>query len=102
MAVQRRALLIALIGPTLQGLGFSWLLLHMFVIHWSGSFTARHLLYEPGALIAVAGFIVTLVCTPLAIEVARAAESDLEIPVFEPAPADSTPHPHHRAHPRTH
>ena len=100
MAVQRRALLIAFIGPALQALGLSWLALHMLVIHWSGTFTARHLLYEPGALIAVAGFIVTLICTPLAIEVARAEESDLEIPVYEPAPTEPSTRPHHHAHPR--
>src|SRR5688572_29052620 len=90
MAFQRRALLIGLMGPALQGLGLAWLAVHMLWMHWGGTFTARHLLYEPGALIAVAGLVVTFVCVPLAIEVGRANEEDLEIPVFEPDPAQQS------------
>jgi hypothetical protein len=100
MAVQRRALLIGLMGPALQGFGLMWLALHMVFAHWSGSFTARHLLYEPGALIAVAGLAVTVICVPLAIEVARAAEPELAIPIFEPTPAEPSTPPQHHAHPR--
>ena len=101
MAVQRRALLIGLMGPALQGLGLAWLAVHMLWMHWGGTFTARHLLYEPGALIAVAGLVVTFICVPLAIEVGRANEEDLEIPVFEPDPAEQRAAPQHHAHPRT-
>ena len=100
MSVQRRALLIGLMGPALQGFGLVWLALHMLFAHWSGSFTARHLLYEPGGLIAVAGLAVTVICIPLAIEVARGTEADLEIPIFEPEPSEHSAQAQHRAHPR--
>ena len=84
----------------MQGLGLSWLTVHMLWTHWSKAFTARHLLYEPGALIAAAGLIVTFICVPLAIEVGHASEEDLKLPVFEPDPGEQiAPQPH--AHPRT-
>jgi hypothetical protein len=69
-------------------------------VHWGGSFSARHLLYDPGALIAVAGFIVTLICVPLAIEVAQASEEDLAIPVFKPEADEAARPASHHAHPR--
>jgi hypothetical protein len=86
-------------GPAMQGFGLSWLGIHMLWRHWGGTLTARHLMYEPGALIAVAGLVVTFICVPLAIEVGRASEEDLDIPVFEPEPSEPSS-PQHHAHPR--
>jgi len=98
MAIQRRSLLIGLLGPAIQGLGLAWLAVHMFWMHWRASFTARHLLYEPGALIAVAGLVITIICVPLAIEVGCASAEDLEIPLFEPEQLEQSRPPQHREH----
>jgi hypothetical protein len=88
-------------GPAMQGLGLAWLAIHMLWMHWGGRFTARHLLYEPGALIAIAGLVVTFICVPLAIEVGRASDDDVDIPVFEPDPAEQSAASQHYAHPRS-
>jgi hypothetical protein len=84
MPVQRRAYVIGLLGPVLQAIGLIWEALHVAIIHWSTPLSARHLIYEPGVLLIVIGFFVSLVCIPVAIEVAQANESEVEIPVFEP------------------
>jgi hypothetical protein len=70
----------------MQAIGLVWEALHVLIAHWSVPLSARHLMYEPGVLLIVVGFIVSLVCIPVAIEVAQANEDDLEIPVYEPEP----------------
>jgi hypothetical protein len=86
MSVQRRALLIAYLGPAIQALGLAWEALHLLFAHWDVPLTARHLMYDPAVLLIVAGFLVSLVCAPVALEVARAHEADVEIPLYEPDP----------------
>jgi hypothetical protein len=86
MPIQRRAYLIGLLGPALQAIGLLWEALHVAIAHWSVPLTARHLMYEPGVLLIVAGFLVSLVCIPVAIEVAQANTREVEIPVYEPEP----------------
>jgi hypothetical protein len=86
MPVQRRAYLIGLLGPALQAIGLLWEALHVAIVHWSIPLSARHLMYEPGVLLIVVGFLVSLVCIPVAIEVAQAHARELEIPVYEPEP----------------
>jgi hypothetical protein len=86
MPVQRRAYVIGLLGPALQAIGLAWEALHILFVHWSVPLSARHLMYEPGVLLVVVGFIVSVVCVPVAIEVAQANEREVEIPVFEPEP----------------
>jgi hypothetical protein len=92
MPVQRRAYIIGLIGPLLQAIGLAWQALHITIAHWSVPLTARHLMYEPGVLLIVVGFVVSVVCIPVAIEVGRASEQELEIPVYEPEPQPSPAH----------
>ncbi len=87
MSVQRRALLIALAGPALQALGLVWGAVHLLVAHWNTSLTARHLMYDPAIFLIVVGFLASLICLPLALEVARASESEVEIPVDEAHPS---------------
>lgn len=90
MSVQQRALLIGIIGPVLQGIGLSWQALHLALSHWSTPLGPRHLMYEPGTLLIVVGFFVSLVCIPVALEVARATEAEVKIPVYEPDPAEES------------
>ena len=84
MPVQRRAYVIGLLGPVIQAIGLIWQGLHLLIVHWSLPLSPRHLMYEPGILLIVVGFIVSLVCVPVAIEVAQARKQDVEIPVYEP------------------
>ena len=82
MSVRNRALIIGLMGPAIQATGFIWQAAHFYVYHLNDGFTVRHLLFEPGFLMVVVGFLVSLVCVPLATEVAAARPDDLEIPAF--------------------
>jgi hypothetical protein len=82
MSVRNRALIIGLMGPAIQATGFIWQALHFYVYHLHDGLTVRHLLFEPGFLMVLVGFLVSLVCVPLATEVAAARPDDLEIPAF--------------------
>lgn len=89
MPATQRALVIGLLGPAIQALGWAWFLLHLAIAHWSIPMSARHLIYEPSFLLILIGFLISLVCVPVAIEVSRAAEEDLEIPIYAPQPPAS-------------
>lgn len=84
LPVAQRALIIGLLGPAIQALGLAWTVLHLLIAHWSDTFGPRHLMYEPGVLLIVVGFAVSVICVPVAIDVAKASREDLEIPVYEP------------------
>jgi hypothetical protein len=84
LPVARRALVIGLLGLTIQAVGFLWTALHLALSHWSNHFSTRHLMYEPGSLLIVVGFLVSLVCVPVALDVARASEDEVQIPVYAP------------------
>src|SRR3982750_4204155 len=82
MSTQKRALLIAMAGPAIQAAGFTMESAHLLARHFHPAFSLRHAAFEPGILMVAVGFFVCLVCIPVALEVARAAPEDLEIPVF--------------------
>jgi hypothetical protein len=82
MSVEKRALLIGMAGPAIQAAGFVIESAHLLARHFHTTFSLRHVAFEPGILMIAVGFFVCLVCIPLALEVARAAPEDLEIPVF--------------------
>ena len=89
MAVQKRARVIALIGPVIQAVGILWESVHIVLHHWNTPLAARHVLFEPGVLVVLVGFFITLVCLPVALEVARATEAELAIPVYSPEPGQA-------------
>lgn len=93
MSVQRRALLIGILGPAIQAVGLTWQALHVAIVHWNVSLGARHLIYEPGVLLIIVGFFVSLACLPVALEVARATQPEVEIPVYEPQPGNQPQRP---------
>jgi hypothetical protein len=82
MTVEKRALLIAVIGPAIQAIGIAWEALHIALYHLHEPLTARHIIFEPGVLVILVGFAVTVVCLPVALEVTRAQPDDVEIPVL--------------------
>jgi hypothetical protein len=84
LPVARRAFIIGMLGLAIQALGFVWTALHLLFSHWSEPFGPRHLIYEPGVLLVIVGFLVSLICVPVALEVTKATEEDVEIPLYEP------------------
>ncbi len=83
MPPQQRALLIAMVGPTIQLVGFLWYAAHLLLHHLHRPFDPRHLFFEPAVLLVLAGFMVTVVCVPVALEVMRATPEDVAVRVFE-------------------
>ena len=82
MSVQRRALLIGMIGPAIQAIGLLWELVHLLLHHVHKPMLARHIIFEPAVLLVVAGFALTVICVPVALEVARARPEDVEMPLL--------------------
>jgi len=82
---QERALLIGMLGPILQAVGVAWdLLQHAVLDHGEvHEATMRHILFGGPHLVIFAGFTLSLICIPLAIEVALALPEELEQPDFE-------------------
>lgn len=74
--------MVGMTGPAIQATGFFLEGAHVLVSHLHGSMALRHMAFEPGFLMIVVGFVVSLFCIPLALEVARAAPDELDIPVF--------------------
>jgi hypothetical protein len=78
-------------GPTIQAIGFAWETVHLFTAHTGFNVNARHLLFEPAVLVIVVGFLLSLVCVPTALEVARARSHELDLPHLG-AEEDAEPH----------
>ena len=80
----KRALLVGLAGPAIQVVGFVWTIAHLLLVHLHDPLTPRHIVFETPFLVIFVGLLVSIVCIPVALEVARASEAELEIPVFDP------------------
>jgi hypothetical protein len=89
MSVQTRAIAIGMAGPVIQALGFLWLMAHLLLSHLHAPLDPRHLFFEGGFLMMLAGLAVSIVCIPVALEVARASLEEVEVYVF-PDPEGAT------------
>jgi hypothetical protein len=85
MPVEKRALLIGLIGPAIQSVGLVVEVAHIAASHLDSPLTPRHIAFEPGFLLILVGFLISFVCIPVAVDVARSRAEDVAIPVFGPA-----------------
>jgi hypothetical protein len=83
MRVEQRALLIAMLGPAIQVVGLVWEAVHLLTAHLHDPLDPRHLVLEAPVLIVLAGLMVSIVCIPVALEVAASAPEDVEVHVFE-------------------
>ncbi|MGE0059093.1 MAG: hypothetical protein AB7P33_12525 [Dehalococcoidia bacterium] len=54
--------------------------MHLLTSHTAFNVNARHLAFEPAVLVIVVGFLVSLICVPAALEIARASEAELKLP----------------------
>jgi hypothetical protein len=86
MSTQARALIIALIGPAVSTLGILWVIVNV-TVDRGRDLTLRYVLFDPGHLIIAVGIALSVVCIPLAFQVAAAKEEELELELFEPDPA---------------
>jgi hypothetical protein len=82
MSVRNRALVIGLAGAAIQAIGIAWALVHLLTAHVHNAITARHIVFEAPFLLIFVGFLVTVICVPVALEVARANEEDVSLPLL--------------------
>lgn len=83
MPARTRAMLIGMVGPALQGVGLAWMLLKALVDSGRAELTFRYVIFDPAHLMVFVGIAVSVVCLPVAIQVARAAPEELELELFE-------------------
>ncbi len=83
MSMQARALLIGILGPLLEAVGLLWVVLKTVVEPGAAEFTLRYVIFDSAHLILIVGILVTLVCIPVAIQVAHAEPEDVELELFE-------------------
>jgi hypothetical protein len=88
MSIRNRALGIAFAGPAIQAIGIVWTLFHLLISHVHDSITARHVVFESSFLLIFVGFLVSIVCIPVALEVMRAREDDVSLPLLGREAAD--------------
>ena len=79
--VRTRAAIVGSLGPAALLLGLSWTLCWLLLS--DPALTARNLAFAPAQQLIAVGFIITLICTPVALEISRAQPRDLDIPDFD-------------------
>jgi hypothetical protein len=82
MSVKTRALIVGFVGPAIQAIGITWTLLHLLIVHVHEPLSTRHIVFETPFLLIFVGFLLSLVCIPVALEVARATEEEVALPLF--------------------
>jgi hypothetical protein len=85
MSASVRAALIAMLGPAVSTLGIVWVLASV-VADTGRELTLRYVLFDPGHLIIAVGVAISIICLPVAFQVAAAEESELELPQPELRP----------------
>ena len=85
MSPQIRGLLIGMFGPAVQAVGVAWDLLDHTLGHHDAAAesTLRHILFGSAHLVIFAGFVLSLICIPLALQVVLASPEEVELPEFE-------------------
>ncbi len=91
MSTRARAIAIGMFGPLVQGVGLLWVLANALLDSGRG-LNLRYVSFDPAHLVLFVGMLLSLVCLPIALEVAAAAPEDVELELFEPE-AGSQPTP---------
>jgi len=82
MSTRARAIAIGMFGPFVQGVGLLWVLANALLD--SGRGLSLRVIFDPAHLVVFVGMLLSLVCLPIALEVAAAAPEDVELELFEP------------------
>ena len=77
----RRALIIAALGPAIFGLGLLWTVLRLALS--DPSLTLRAIAFAPPHQMMFVGALVSAICIPVAIAVAKATPEELALPGFD-------------------
>ncbi len=88
MTNRTRALAIGLIGPAISSLGLALMFLEAFLDPTPDTATLRYFAFDSAHLMIVIGVMLSVLCAPLAIGVARASPEEVEMPVFAPEDAE--------------
>jgi hypothetical protein len=91
MSTRARAIIIGMLGPLVQGAGLLWVLANALLDSGRG-FSLSYVSFDPAHLVVFVGMLLSVVCLPIALEVAAAAPEDVELELFEPEPG-SQPSP---------
>ena len=91
MSTQARATAIGMSGPIVQAIGLLWLLADALLDPGRG-LSLSYVSFDPAHLVVFVGILLSVVCLPIALEVAAAAPEDVELELFEPEP-ESQPSP---------
>jgi hypothetical protein len=88
MPTHLRAIVIGLLGPALQAVGVAWDLLEHGVLARSeiGHLTFEHIISGPAHLLMATGLAVSVICIPLALQVALARPDEVEDPCLDESP----------------
>lgn len=82
MSRENRSILIGLLGPAISAAGLLWVVLKP-ALGSAPTMTFRYLVFDPGHMMIAAGILVSVICLPVAIQVATARPDELTPPDFE-------------------
>ncbi len=91
MSSRARATAIGMLGPSITLIGLIWIVLDALFDPTPEAANLRYFLFDSPHMIIAVGTIVSAVCVPIAIQVARAQPEELELPDFEAELAEETP-----------
>lgn len=94
MSPQVRALIIGMLGLVLQAAGVAWdLLEHAIIARGEAEhITLTHIVGGPAHLLIFTGFAISVICIPIALQVAIARPEELGPTPDEPEAIETTPH----------
>jgi hypothetical protein len=90
LSIRVRALSIGLLGPAAQVIGVLWVVGRE-IVDPSWALSLQSMAFDAGFLMILVGLLTSLVCLPVAIEVALATPEEVEIPIFGPEASEPGP-----------
>ncbi len=83
MSSRARATAIGMLGPSISLIGLIWIVLDALFDPTPEAANFRYFLFDSPHLVIAVGTVVSAVCLPISIQVARAQPEELELPDFE-------------------
>ena len=91
MSSRARATAIGMLGPAISLVGLIWILLDALFDPTPEAANFRYFLFDSPHLAIAVGTVVSAICLPISIQVARARPEELELPDFEAKLAEEPP-----------
>ena len=83
MSSPARATAIGMLGPAISLVGLIWMLLDALFNPTPEAANFRYFLFDSPHLVIAVGTVVSAICLPISLQVARAQPEELELPNFE-------------------